>query len=143
MAIREGLDVSALDDLKKSMAKTAQKLYPKEAKAFLQKQGRKSRKAVLKQTKASTKKRTGNLIKGIKAGKVEPYNDALQVRTSSKGHHAHLIEYGHELYVNGTKTGKFVPGRAPVGKAATSISRTYAKDVEDFVDSLLKEGFEL
>ena len=124
-----------LEELAQNMYRTAEKLYPKEVKRFLQKEGNKGASILRKKTRAATKKKTGNLIRGIKRGSVYQYKNNAP--------HAHLIEYGHVLWVNGTQTEKFVPGKYPLKKAAPEIAATLTGDVDGFVDDLISKGFGL
>lgn len=88
-------------------------------------------------------KEDGNLIRGIKRGSVYQYKGSYQVRVKNNAPHAHLIEYGHVLWVNGTQTEKFVPGKYPLKKAAPEIAATLTGDVDGFVDDLISKGFGL
>ena len=83
-----------LEELAQNMYRTAEKLYPKEVKRFLQKEGNKGAGILRKKTRAATKKKTGNLIRGIKRGSVYQYKGSYQVRVKNNAPHAHLIEYG-------------------------------------------------
>ena len=85
-----------LEELAQNMYRTAEKLYPKEVKRFLQKEGNKGAGILRKKTRAATKKKTGNLIRGIKRGSVYQYKGSYQVRVKNNAPHAHLIEYGHK-----------------------------------------------
>lgn len=139
----EGLDTRELDDLVKNMFRTAQDVYPDEAKSFLKKEGNKGRRLLRAKTKAVTKKKTGNLLKGIRRTGVQKHNGDFQIRVYNKAPHAHLIEHGHVLWVNGTKTEKFVPGKHPAADTTKQLKREFPRDVEGFVDEMLSKGFEL
>ena len=139
----EGMDTRELDDLVKNMFRTAQDVYPDEAKAFLKKEGNKGRRLLRAKTKAVTKKKTGNLLKGIRRTGVQKYNGDFQIRVYNKAPHAHLIEHGHVLWVNGTRTEKFVPGKHPAADTTKQLKREFPRDVEGFVDEMLSKGFEL
>lgn len=139
----EGMDTRELDDLVKNMFRTAQDVYPDEAKSFLKKEGNKGRRLLRAKTKAVTKKKTGNLLKGIRRTGVQKHNGDFQIRVYNKAPHAHLIEHGHVLWVNGTKTEKFVPGKHPAADTTKQLKREFPRDVEGFVDEMLSKGFEL
>lgn len=139
----EGMDTRELDDLVKSMFRTAQDVYPDEAKTFLKKEGNKGRRLLRAKTKAVTKKKTGNLLKGIRRTGVQKYNGDFQIRVYNKAPHAHLIEHGHVLWVNGTQKEKFVPGKHPAADTTKQLKREFPRDVEGFVDEMLSKGFEL
>lgn len=139
----EGMDTRELDELVKNMFRTAQDVYPDEAKAFLKKEGNKGRRLLRAKTKAVTKKKTGNLLKGIRRTGVQKHNGDFQIRVYNKASHAHLIEHGHVLWVNGTKTEKFVPGKHPAADTTKQLKREFPRDVESFVDEMLSKGFEV
>lgn len=139
----EGMDTRELDDLVKNMFRTAQDVYPNEAKTFLKKEGNKGRRLLRAKTKAVTKKKTGNLLKGIRRTGVQKYDEDFQIRVYNKAPHAHLIEHGHVLWVNGTKTEKFVPGKHPAADTTKQLKRELPRDVETFVDEMLSKGFVL
>lgn len=139
----EGMDTRELDELVKNMFRTAQDVYPDEAKSFLKKEGNKGRRLLRAKTKAVTKKKTGNLLKGIRRTGVQKHNGDFQIRVYNKAPHAHLIEHGHVLWVNGTKTEKFVPGKHPAADTTKQLKREFPRDAEAFVDEMLSKGFEL
>lgn len=139
----EGMDTRELDELVKNMFRTAQDVYPDEAKAFLKKEGNKGRRLLRAKTKAVTKKKTGNLLKGIRRTGVQKHDGDFQIRVYNKAPHAHLIEHGHVLWVNGTKTEKFVPGKHPAADTTKQLKREFPRDVESFVDEMLSKGFEV
>lgn len=139
----DGMDTRELDELVKNMFRTAQDVYPDEAKSFLKKEGNKGRRLLRAKTKAVTKKKTGNLLKGIRRTGVQKHNGDFQIRIYNKAPHAHLIEHGHVLWVNGTKTEKFVPGKHPAADTTKQLKREFPRDVEGFVDEMLSKGFEL
>lgn len=139
----EGMDTRELDELVKNMFRTAQDVYPDEAKSFLKKEGNKGRRLLRAKTKAVTKKKTGNLLKGIRRTGVQKHNGDFQIRVYNKAPHAHLIEHGHVLWVNGTKTEKFVPGKHPAADTTKQLKREFPRDVEGFVDEMLSKGFEV
>jgi len=139
----EGMDTRELDELVKNMFRTAQDVYPDEAKAFLKKEGNKGRRLLRAKTKAVTKKKTGNLLKGIRRTGVQKHDGDFQIRVYNKAPHAHLIEHGHVLWVNGTKTEKFVPGKHPAADTTKQLKREFPRDVEGFVDEMISKGFEV
>jgi hypothetical protein len=66
--------------------------------------------AFVKEEAVSTtafKNKTGNLRKSIKKYKSR-FEDGGYI-VYAKGHHAHLVEYGHVMFLNGYPTGKRVP----------------------------------
>lgn len=143
MAVDSGMEFSDLSDLVKEMYRTAEKVYPDQAKKFLKTEGNKGRRELRAQTKAVTEKKTENLLNGIRRSGVQKYNGDLQIRVYNKAPHAPLIEHGHVLWVNGRETERFVPGRHPAAKATKVLKEEFPKDAEAFVAELIKEGFEL
>lgn len=139
----EGMDTRELDELVKNMFRTAERVYPDEAKSFLKKEGNKGRRLLRAKTKAVTKKKTGNLLKGIRRTGVQKHAGDFQIRVYNKAPHAHLIEHGHVLWVNGTKTEKFVPGKHPAADTTKQLKREFPRDVEGFVDEMISKGFEV
>lgn len=147
MAVEAGFDLRELGELARDLEKAADR-YPEKAKDFLRLQGNKTRKLLRSETKAVTRKRTGNLLKGIRRGQVHERNGDFQVRVSNKAPHAHLIEHGHVQWVpvpgkDGKyrkKTEQFVPGRHPAARTTNEMKTAMAKDAGPFVDEVLREG---
>lgn len=140
MAIEAGLDTHELSELAVNMYRTAQERYPTDVKKFLRTEGNLTRKELRAQTSRATKKKTGNLLRGIKRSKVTRYNGDFQIRVFNTAKHAHLLEYGHVEVDWGNRTEKFVPGKHMFDKTAAVINRRFAGDVEDFLDKMLSEG---
>lgn len=143
MAIDAGFDCHELDALAKTMYKIAEENYPKEVKVFLRKQAGEGTKLLRAETKAVTKKKTGNLRKGIRKGPPKKYRGDWQIRVYNKAPHAHLIEHGHAQRVKGRVIEKYVPGRHPAAKTTRKLKSDFPREVEKFVDHLIEEGFEL
>ena len=170
--VEDGFSSTELDDLTRALFRTAEKIYPKEAKKMLRKQGSVGRKKLRENTKSVTGKKTGNLLKGIKHGKVYQYkNGDFQIRVKNTAPHAHLIEYGHSniktmksagssgkipvgspvqmvpaengpIFVRGEKE-KLIPGKYPARKTAEEMKLIFPEAVEEFVDKMLEEGLSL
>lgn len=135
-----GYDVAELDALAKSLLHLANDVYPKETKAFMRQEGAKNRKKMRQETMARTKKRTGNLLKGIGSPKVSKYEGDFQVRVSSRARHAHLIEKGHVTWRNGREA--WVPGKEPVEAARQAMAPELLRDAEKFMDEMLDGVFD-
>lgn len=138
-----GFDMSELAALNSAMMRTVNQTYPKEARRFLKDEANKGRRFLRANTKALTKKKTGNLLKGIDKGPVHKYAGDWQVRVRNYAPHAHLIEHGHEVWSHGTDTGLRAPGLHPALKTINSIRAEYPADVDKFVDELLEKGLML
>lgn len=133
-------DFHELDDFNRKMVRFYSKEFPGETKKFMNKEGNEGRRILRKYTKATTQKHTGNLLKGINKGPAHKRGDDWQVRVRNKAPHAHLIEHGHRFYWRGEPRDKFVPGRHPAGRAQKAMKKWFAKDVERWIDQMLREG---
>lgn len=140
MAVENGFDTRELEQLNQQFLDLAQNQFPKDAKKFLRDEAGKTRKKLRAATKAATKKKTGNLLRGIDRGPVKKYNDDFQIRVYNRAPHAHLIEHGHVLWVDGTKTEKFVPGKHVAAKTTLEMKEEFPKDADKFVDDMLDKG---
>lgn len=136
-------DASSLDDLNRELLKMATEQFPKESAKFLRKQANETRKRLRRNTKAVTKKKTGNLLRGIDRGRVENKKDGPQIRVYNKAPHAPRIEHGHMKVLWGHRTEGFVPGKHPAAKTTNEMKTVFAEATEDFIDDLLKEGLHL
>lgn len=152
MAVSSGMDSHELSDLVRNMYRTAEQHYPDRAKDFLKDQANAGRRKLRAKTKAVTKKKSGNLLKGIRRTGVQKYGDDLQIRVYNKAPHAHLIEHGHVIWVptrtpsgdiGAKKTNNKVAGRHPGADTTKELKENFSTGVEKFVDKLLKEGLEL
>ena len=140
MAVNEGFETAGLDGLSKDLLALAEQQFPKETKSFLRKQAAQGRTRARRHIRAATKKKTGNLLKGVTAGKVWKNGEVYQVRVYNKAPHAHLIENGHVLVAHGTKTERFVPGKHVMAKAGAELDAQLDAALGEFVDDLLKKG---
>lgn len=144
---RSGYDADDLTDLYASLTKLANEQYPKEAKSFLRSQGNKAKTRLRNKTKSLTKKKTGNLLKGIDKSPPKLFQGSSQIRVYNKAPHAHLIEHGH---VMADKFGKpilnefgqemWVNGRFPAAKTTNELKAIWQGEVEQFIDELLEKG---
>ena len=136
----DGFDTRQLDDLSRAMLNTAQKVYPREVKKFMRREGTKAGKVLRAEIKATTHKRTGKLQKGVKRGKVWKDGDGTwHVRAYDRAPHNIPINQGHF-----TKDGKkFLPAAGFFQNANATVSREIVSDVEAFIDDMLQEGFVL
>lgn len=140
MAIEAGFDTHELSDLAIQLYRTAEKEYPEEVKPFLRKEANKTRRTLRDKTKGLTRKKTGNLLKGIKRGNVYKHNGDFQIRVYNKAPHAHLIEHGHVYYHRGQKTEKYVPGKYPAAYTTMQMKREFPGDVQQFLDEMFRKG---
>lgn len=138
------LDYKELSEFNQSMIKSL-KEHPREAKFFINKMGIEFRKVLRKQYRRDTKRKTGNLLKGIKKGKgffYKPYS-AYSVRVFNVAPHAHLIELGHRMLTKDKKTTKKgkVSGRFVMDKAESQFKDVFEQNCEKYIDKLLEKGF--
>lgn len=138
-------DFHELTEFQKDVLKSANDHYPKEAQKFMRKAGGALAKSIRSGYDSKTKRKTGNLRKGVTRGRVYKWNgNEWQVRVYNKAPHAHLLEYGHRMV--DWRTGKvsqrtpFVKGRHVVGSAANSFPDTFTSMCEDFVEEFLTKG---
>lgn len=112
-------------------------MFPKETKKFMKEHARELAKETKAKARGRVHKRTGNLFKGIKAGKVVyEFDDTLNVRViyGSPARHGHLIEFGHK-----TRTG-FVRAYNIMRDALQAYENKWARAVEDdLCDFIVKE----
>ena len=137
----DGIDMSGLTEFTQDLMNLASKKMPKETRKFLQKEGNKLRAITRKNAKQRVKKKTGNLIKGIKRGKVYKYEgEGLSVRVYNSSPHAHLIEDGHRLVSKSGKELGFVKGKRVFKDSAESFTSEFVDDCETFINDLLEGG---
>lgn len=140
----DGFDFKELTSFEKNLVKLATEKMPRESKKFLRKEGTKLRKLTLSKAKMKLKKKTGNLFKGIKAGKVYTFkgNGGLSVRVygGSPAYHIHLLEYGHRQVTKDGKEVGFVQGKHFFEDAAKEFPNTYYNDLQKFLDETLDKG---
>ena len=143
--VESKLDLTELDRLNLEMLKMANETCPEETKKFIRKQGAVLKKEMRAQYKEKTKKKTGNLLKGMHESAPYQYEGSYQVRVSNNAPHAHLIEYGHKMLGHDKKETKRdeVKGLYPAQAAGEGFAREYMENVDDFIDELLEKGFSL
>ena len=142
-----GFDASDLSDLENQLLRLAAKQYPKEAKSFLRNQGNKAKTRLRNRTKSVTKKKTGNLLRGIDKSAPKLYEGSFQIRVYNKAPHAHLIEHGHVMtdkfgnpILNAMGQEMWVKGRFPAAQTTNELKAIWPGEVEQFIDELLEKG---
>lgn len=112
----------------------------KYAKQFLKKESRELNKEQRKKAKNLVNKKTGNLQKGFKTGKVYKFEgDLLSVRAYNKSPHAHLLNDGHRIVdKNGVEHG-FKTGVKFMEKAEEQFTEKYFTDTQQFIDDMLNK----
>lgn len=142
-----GFDASDLSDLENQLLRLASKQYPKEAKSFLRTQGNKAKTRLRNRTKSVTKKKTGNLLRGIDKSAPKLYEGSFQIRVYNKAPHAHLIEHGHVMtdkfgnpILNAMGQEMWVNGRFPAANTTNELKTLWPAEVDKFIDDLLEKG---
>lgn len=142
-----GFDASDLSDLENQLLRLATEQYPKEAKSFLRTQGNKAKTRLRNKTKSVTKKKTGNLLRGIDKSAPKLYEGSFQIRVYNKAPHAHLIEHGHVMadkfgkpILNAMGQEMWVNGRFPAAHTTNELKAIWPAEVEKFIDDLLEKG---
>lgn len=172
MAIKSGFDCHELDDLGRSLWRTAQEKYPEEVKPFLRKEGNKLRRIMRGEYRSRVGKKTGNLTKGIGQGRPHKYGNDFQLRVYNEAPHAFLIEHGHSnvkkkpssgsqnripagtpvvmvpgregpLFIGRPGGERYIPGKYPAAHAAMAMKQEFPGDVEDFLDEMFRKGLEM
>ena len=132
-------DVFGFDELGKSF-KRLEKRYPNQADALLMARGQ----AVNKRTKQLTPVKTKKLRNSWRLKKVKLYKGGTVrvVRVQSAAPHAHLIEYGHNVYTTGgRKTG--AEGYHMLEKAINESASRFSRDAQQMLDKLIEsEGLD-
>ena len=141
------LNLSELDDFAKELMEVATEKFPRETKNFMGRAGNKLARNVRAGYKAKTKRRTGNLYRGVRRGRPYIYNgNEIQCRVKNIAPHAQLLERGHVMKDKNGKTIMrngheiFVPGKHVVGIAANSFSGEFDEMADKFVDEMLEGG---
>lgn len=137
------IDFSELTDFQEDMIKTANIVKNgKYTKQFLRGTGSKGMRRVRSTAKSRIKKQyTGNLLKGIKRGKVYKHGptDAFAVRVygGKPAYHTNLLEYGHHIILpNGSYWGYFT-GYNFFRDGMQEYAPIFYEDVDNFVDDLI------
>lgn len=128
------------DDFEKDLLDLASNLdNGKEVKKHLRKEGSKLSRRQKSQIKKLVKKKTGNLLKGAKRGKVYKNKGEWTVRAYNSSPHGHLIDKGHRIVdKNGVEKG-FKTGVNFLEKAEKDFADDYHADTQNFIDKMLNE----
>ncbi|MBM6874681.1 HK97 gp10 family phage protein [Fusobacterium mortiferum] len=132
--------MSDFDNYEKSLLKLNEALTNTEARKFLKKQGKALQKKTLEVAQRKTKKRTGNYIRGIKAGKVYKFDGAFACRVYSKAPHAHLIEYGHKIVTKNGEVKGYQRGLNVFDDAKKAFEDEFTEALENYVDEVCKKN---
>jgi hypothetical protein len=153
MAVESGFDTSEIEEFNDEMVQLAQVEFPRETKAFLRREANALNRNARKGYRSETKKKTGNLLRGLTHGAPYLYNgDEYQIRAKNTAPHAHLIEYGHHLttipvtssngqvlYIKSNKE-RNVEGKHIMGRADIQFKNIFPDDVGKFIDEMLEKG---
>ena len=138
------INYDELTSFAKNMLELVNDKYPAKSKKLMNKAGFALKRIIKKEYNAKTKKKTGNLLKGVTKGKPYKYHgNTWQIRVFNKAPHAHLLEYGHRFRTikrRGWKfTGQYVPGRNIMGSAAESFYPVFNQMCEEFADEIIED----
>jgi len=144
-------DIHELTNYEKDLVKLANDTMPKESKKFIKKEaGKLNTKNKSAYKSKGIEEKTGNLLRGFKAGKAYKFEGAWSARAYNNSPHAHLLDKGymwkpHKKVAKGQKnkqTGaeKFIPGFHFMDDAAAAFEGTYYDDINDFIDQVLAKG---
>lgn len=147
----DGFNYKELDELNRELLQIANETMPKEAKAFMRKEGSKVAKQTKSGLRTAYKVRTGKLVRGVKRGKaylrkqdnayqirvhMAPKGDIVDIKTGkTKKTYENVVDYGHR-----TPSGKVVKGKRIKDKVEAFFSEEFEEDVLDFIDDLLDKG---
>jgi hypothetical protein len=138
------LDTRELTRFEKELLSLAQKTMPRESKKFLRNQGTKLRNKTLSLAKSRVRKKSGNLFKGIKRGKVYVYrgNGGLSIRVygGKPAYHVAILENGHRIVTRDGREVGFVEGKHFFRDTAKQFEEEHFSDVQKFIDSTLEKG---
>ena len=138
------LDISELNEYAEGMIEFGVNEMPNVAKKFMRKEATKLRKKAVDKTKAVVGKKTGNLYKRIKKGKiVYAWGDAqYNIRVYNGAPHAHLIEYGHNMVTHDGKLVGFVPGKHILENSALAYQPNCQKNIESKLIEKVEEALD-
>lgn len=133
MAKNVEFDMSELEDYAEVMLEFIETDFPKECEKFMKSEAKKLRNKAKKDGAGKVGVKTGNYLKGFKAGKkVYEYGDAkFNVRVYNSAPHAHLIEYGHNMVSHNGSVVGFVPGFHVLENATLAYQDKFARNIEE------------
>lgn len=131
-----------LDQLARDMLSSAKDFKGgKPSAAFLKKESKKLRQKTLSLAKNRVNKKTGNLFKGIKSGKVYVWkgiDQAVRVYGGKPAFHLHLLEYGHRIIYKDGREIK-TAGKYFFRDAHKQYEDKFVKNCGKFVIELMEE----
>lgn len=132
-------DARMLEKWERDTRQFISKECPKEARKFMNEEGKKARRYLKKATQRKTVTRTGALLKGIEKRSAKRIGQTYSVEVRNEAEHASLVEYGHKLVAWGKETDRRTTGRYPARLAKHTMYRTFQKDADEWVDKMIKE----
>lgn len=115
----------------------------KPAKKFMNHEGAELRKKTLALAKTRINRKTGNLSKGIRKGKVYKWKStdmAIRVFGGKPAYHAHLLEYGHRVIYKDGREIK-IPGKYFFRDAIKGYENQFVDNCTEFaIDLCVKHG---
>lgn len=135
------------DKLNRDILELAQETMPKETKKYMRREGGRLATATRKLAKSAVNKKTGNYFNSIRGSKAWQNSRggygvyAYATRKNNLGNHSHLLEYGHEIVVKGTRTGKSTKDFRIFQRAKEAFENRFYKDTEVFIENVVESGF--
>lgn len=143
-------DAHELGEYSERLLRMAQSQFPRDTRNFMGRAGGKFSTKAKKNYRSMTKKKTGNLIKGVSKGRPYKYSsNEFSVRVKNGAPHAHLLEHGHAEWFHHTvrhnfasarPSGRYVKGYHVMGKSVREFEGEFPPMAEQFIDKLLAEG---
>ena len=147
MSVEDGFDLSGLAALNAQFLELAEKQFPNEAKKFVRRQGAKLERRLKGAYKTKVKKKTGNLLAGVRRGSPHQHEGSWQIRVLNTASHAHLIEHGHVMkdknkkpVLNARGEEVWVEGKHVAAWTVIEYKKDYPAEVDQFVDEMLEKG---
>jgi len=137
-------DISEWTDFDKDLLTFIEETMPIETKKFMRREGGKNRTVSRRTARSTVRKKTGNYLKSISASRAWRNSQGgygVYIYTSRPpGFHAHLIEYGHEVYIRGKPTGKQTRAFRIMERGNQLFRSTFWGDTEKFIHKLVDNG---
>lgn len=131
----------SFDETMRSFTDLAENLE-KQQKKHMKKQAQSLSKIIKQKIKTRVKKKTGNLLKSVKAGKVYKFEGNESCRVYSSAPHAHLIEYGHRMLNKNGQSTKLdrVEGKYIFRDGKKEYEKTFKEETNKFIQDVVEKS---
>lgn len=129
--------IKGLEEFQKDIETVIAK-YPDETNAKMKQVGKDFTKDCNSLMPSSYKKGKRPIPKSWKITVDEVRHEANQTYIKNTAPHFHLVENGHEKWINGVDTGGFVPGKHYTEKTSHEYEEKFPDEIEKFLDEMLK-----